>query len=146
MCQSGFGGSRRLGLLFSGKVFRGDVAGTMQNANQLNAILDRAIENKVAADGKTAKVWSKFLDFAALVRRGGDGTQCGIKVINEPVGGGEITRRDVVSNFVVIEPRLARAKDSRHGAYQGVCCAARRLRPSAFTSPAVNSTNSPLSD
>ena len=82
----------RLRELFLCKVFRGDVAGAMQNANQFNAIFDGTIKNQVAANGKTAQVRGKFLDFAAHVRRGSENVQCGIKMVNEPVGSGEITR------------------------------------------------------
>ena len=51
--------------LYFGEVFRGDVASTVQDANQLNTSFNGARENQVAPDWKTTEFWREFLNFTA---------------------------------------------------------------------------------
>jgi hypothetical protein len=122
MSRSRLVGCERIGLVLR-EVFRGNVTCSMKDANQLNFVFNRTIENQIAADWKAAKVWRQLLRLAADVRLGRDDIERGIKTVNEPIGRDEVATRNIGPNLVVIEPRLVGATNARHGGLtRGLLC------------------------
>ena len=77
------------------EVFWSDVARPMQDTNQLNAILNRAVEEEIIANRKAAKIRAQFICLATDLRGGDKGLQGGIKMQNQPVGGSDIPKGNV---------------------------------------------------
>ncbi len=93
---------------------RGNIASAMQDANELDSIWKRAIENYVVASGQTAKVWGEIGSFPSEFRHPRKQLAFFINEIQPAVGGNRIFFGDAERRLDKIEMRLTGAQDNRH--------------------------------
>jgi hypothetical protein len=93
---------------------RRQVAGTMQDTNDLNPVTHRAIENDVIANGQAAKLRGEVGSFPTQFRHPGQELTFFINDIEPSVGGSRVFPGNAKGGFDEIEVRLACAQDGGH--------------------------------
>src|SRR4051812_42251107 len=78
----------------------------MQDADQLNAILDWAIKDEITTERKASEIDAHFFDTAAHFWCGCNDTQCCVELSDYPVSGCNVVQREVTPDFVIVSARL----------------------------------------
>src|SRR3972149_10869436 len=117
----------------------------MQHPDNLNATVNRHIENQVLANRETLQTGMESIPVSTHTREPSEFPTCCLNFVNEFVRIAGVVLGYIPPDFIKVVFSLGALVDSQHQPFALFCCASSRLRPRALMAPTSKGVDSPLS-